>query len=422
MKKFLLFAIAVATVAISCTKSEVVKAPGRGREITFDSYVGKAPVTKAESADLDYLKQEVYDEDGNRLENLKGGFQVYAFLHNEILPSVDTLTGEETVIDVSKVGTVTPYMNKTVNWVETVADDPETEADETEGKWDYPGVVYWPDHSTNRKLAFAAYALNAEKLMTFEDDVNTSTGKSYTKFSYTVPSAIADQKDLMVTPFLPNQGLDGSANTAPVQLNFKHLLSRVGFEVVANQGGDVVIDIQEVTMYGKFPKTGNVDLKGTGAIEPVTTGEGAAFEEEYTLFPGTEHFTTTSSVDPTPIYAKWPTPGTEPAGSVNNDASNRYMMIMPTTLEANVEGADPVSYIEVQYQLTDDEVRKARVSLDSWTFAPGKSYTFVFKISTTSIEFDVVVDSWTEFFEEKDEEGNFVNGNGVYTLIPIIEE
>lgn len=410
MKKALFFVVAIAAVAISCTESEVVKAPGRGREISFDTYVGKTPVTKAESADLNYLKQSLESS---------GGFQVYAFLHQEILPSPDPVTGEETYIDVSNIGVATPYMNKIVNWVETVSDNPETEdVDESEGKWDYDGVVYWPDQSTNRKLAFAAYAKNAEHLMTFEDDERTATGKSYTKFSYTVPSAIADQKDLMVTPFLPNEGLDGSATTAPVQIFFKHLLSRVGFEVVANQEGNVVIDIQEVTMHGKFPKTGNVDLKGAGAIVP-TTGEGADFEDNYTLFSGTEHFTTTSSLVPAPIYAKWATE--EITDSPNLDASNRYMMIMPTTLEANVEGAEPVSFIEVKYQLTDDISRTARVSLDSWTFAPGKSYTFVFKISTTSIEFDVVVDSWTEFFEETDPSGNLANGNGVYTLVPIIE-
>lgn len=413
MKKSLLFMIAIAAVAISCTKSEVVKAPGRGREISFDTYVGKTPVTKAESADLKYLKQALEDE---------GGFQVYAFLHNEILPSVNPETGLEDVIDVTNVGTSTPYMNKIVEWVETVADDPETEADESEGKWDYPGVVYWPDHSTKRKLAFAAYAKNAEHLMTFEDDEYTATTKSYTKFSYTVPAEVADQKDLMVTPFLPNKGLDGSATTAPVPILFKHLLSRVGFEVVANQDGDVVIDIQEVTMYGKFPKIGKVDLKGAGVIEPVTTGEDAVFEDKYTLFPGNEHFTTQSSVTSTPIFANWVpnTEATEPAEVASTDDTNRYMMIMPATLEANVEGEEPVSYIEVKYQLTDADVQVARVSLDSWNFAPGKSYTFVFKVSTTSIEFDVVVDSWTEFFEETNEEGGLANGNGVFTLIPII--
>ena len=73
MKKALFFIVALASVAIGCTKSEVIKAPGRGREIKFDNYVGKTPVTKAESVDLDYLKQAIEDE---------GGVQVYAFLHN----------------------------------------------------------------------------------------------------------------------------------------------------------------------------------------------------------------------------------------------------------------------------------------------------------------------------------------------------
>ena len=91
MKKTLFFIVALAAVAIGCTKSEVVKAPGRGREVKFDSYVGKSPLTKAESADLAYLQREIANE---------GGFQVYAFLHNAIPQTENPETGE---IDYSEI-------------------------------------------------------------------------------------------------------------------------------------------------------------------------------------------------------------------------------------------------------------------------------------------------------------------------------
>ena len=424
MKKALLFIVALAAVAISCTKSEVVKAPGRGREVKFDSYVGKSPLTKAESADLAYLQREIANE---------GGFQVYAFLHNAIPQTENPETGEIDYTDISKIGTVSAYMNKVVNWVGATTDDPTTEdVDETKpGYWDYAGVVYWPDHTTQRKLAFAAYALNAQHLMAF-DDAETVTGKSFTNFTYTVPDAIKDQKDLLVTPFLPNQGLSENANAAPVQLNFKHLLSRVGFQVVANQDGDVEIDIQEVTLHGKFPKQGTVDLRGKAVITPLVA-DGSEFATSYTLFPTDNHFVTLSSTVPADIYEnKIVTEETSESGEKvttttdSDDKSSRYMMIMPSTQPtaavdgAIPEGTDPGAFLEVQYQLTEADVQKARVSLDGWNFAAGKSYNFIFKVSTSSIEFTVEVESWNEHFGAA-ADGTYPNGNGVFTLTPIIE-
>ena len=430
MKKTLFFIVALAAVAIGCTKSEVVKAPGRGREVKFDTYVGKTPLTKAESADLAYLQRELTSE---------GGFQVYAFLHNAIPQTQNPETGEIDYTDISKIGTVSAYMNKVVNWVgpETIVDETTGETTTKAGYWDYPGVVYWPDHTTQRKLAFAAYALNAQHLMTFED-AETVTGKSFTNFTYSVPDAIKEQKDLLVTPFLPNQGLSENANAAPVQLDFKHLLSRVGFQVVANQDGDVEIDIQEVTLHGKFPKQGTVDLRGKAEITPLVA-EGSEFATSYTLFPTDNHFVTLSSTVPADIFENKivttetttnedGTPGeTITKTTDSDDKSNRYMMIMPSVQSKNSdaegqysEGVLPGAYIEVQYQLPEADVQKARVSLDGWEFKPGTSYNFIFKVSTSSIEFTVEVESWNEHFGAA-ADGTYPNGNGIFTLTPIVE-
>ena len=433
MKKALFFIVALASVAIGCTKSEVIKAPGRGREIKFDNYVGKTPVTKAESVDLDYLKRTLEEQ---------GGVQVYAFLHNYVEPTTDVPAGEEVYkgndeyVDVSGIPTNSAYLDKVLTW------------DTVNSKWDYPGVVYWPDYSKSRKLAFAAYALNVKDNIVWDEDPNVPYNEksrhpekqSYTKFTYTVPDAVKDQKDLLVTPFLPNQGLDENANAQAVQLNFKHLLSRVGFQVVANQDGDVDIDIKEVTLHGNFPTQGKVNLKGSGVIDPITT-EDAKYVTKYDFFPTDNYFTTQSSENPVNIFENRIvsnkteiTDGeggeTQTTVKESTDDSNRFMMIMPSTqattgttdAEGNVTFADgvlPGAYIEVVYQLTDADVQTARVSLDGFKFEAGKSYTFRFKVSTLSIEFDVTVDSWLEHFEEKDENGNLTNGDGTYTLMPI---
>ena len=430
MKKALFIIVALASVAIGCTKSEVVKAPGRGREIKFDTYVGKTPMTKAESADLAYVQRELA---------AGGGFQVYAFLHNAIPYTPDPETGDTTYLNVSSVGTSTAYMDKVVSWQGPELPDTTQGTPGHNGFWDYKGVVYWPDHTTSRKLAFAAYGLNADvtvdgvKLIQWESDetvagndkANHPAGQSYTKFTYTVPTTVADQKDLLVAPFLVNQGLSENTEAAPVAINFKHLLSRIGYQVVANQTTDEVeIDIQEIKLIGKFPKSGKVDLKGTGVIEPILD----VVDTLYTFFPDSSHFVTTSNEVPTDIYANAGLAPVDSLGTVKPDASNRFLMIMPSqqdTVAVNgvlPEKTLPGAYIEVDYQLTDAEPQKARVSLDGWNFAAGKSYTFIFKVSTYAIEFEVKVENWNEHFTAVPEGGKPNEGNGYFTLTPIVGE
>lgn len=406
MKKVLFFIVALASVAVGCTKSEVVKAPGRGREIKFDTYVGKTPETKAETADLRYIHRSV--ENG-------GGFQVFGFLHEPINEEMVDNEMVYTQTELDKIGTTKAYMNKVVTWAQTTADDPNTPEYDPIGAYDYQGVVYWPDYSTQRKLAFAAYGLNVtDNIEWVADDKVTDTahaGKSYTQFTYTVPEAVADQKDLIVAEFLPNMGL--SAPTSPneetsaatVTFDFKHLLSRISFQVFANQNSEnVKIDIQEVriTNTSYFPEQGTVDLKGPGVITPIT-GEGAQTHQTYELFPETDFFRTSSNMVASDIYAN-----TDADGNAITDAdpANRYMMIMPCKIG---EG----SYIQVKYQLTDSDPYEAKVNIDQLgSFLPGTSYIFKFKVSTTSIEFGVDIQDWTEYFQGE-------NGDGTQNLIPL---
>ena len=65
MKKFFFSICALASI-VSCSKSEVINAPGAGQEIAFDTYFGKA-ATKA----LAYKTANLHAD----------GFQVLAFDH-----------------------------------------------------------------------------------------------------------------------------------------------------------------------------------------------------------------------------------------------------------------------------------------------------------------------------------------------------
>jgi hypothetical protein len=76
---------------------------------------------------------------------------------------------------------------------------------------------------------------------------------------------------------------------------------------------------------------------------------------------------------------------TEPTAT-STDASNRYMMIMPQTVQN--------ATIEVVYQLTGGIEQKAEIPLNQ-TFEPGKAYEFQFTISTVAVDFNVIVNDWT---------------------------
>ena len=70
MKRFIFSAIALMVVTTACTESGLIDAPQfYGSRIAFDTYIGKAPITKAESVDLSYLES-----------NASGGARVYAFM------------------------------------------------------------------------------------------------------------------------------------------------------------------------------------------------------------------------------------------------------------------------------------------------------------------------------------------------------
>ena len=246
MKKTLLFIVALAAVAVGCTKSEVVKAPGHNKEIKFATYVGKTPATKAMSGDLAYLQSFTSEQTPS--------FHVNAFIHTEVdkdaatgLPNISTISmssgaymdkdvwwvssesqlgiPEETTslkvifsesvdqpaLEGSYVGTIpqgwTDAYSPRANWYATSALTVTSEGGSTTaawgawtitaitsennanalGGWDYPGTVYWPDANSSRKLAFSAYSLNVKNDIKFETTADGVTANTpYSAFTYFV--------------------------------------------------------------------------------------------------------------------------------------------------------------------------------------------------------------------------------------------
>jgi hypothetical protein len=264
MKRFIFSAIALMLAATACTESGIIDTPALyGNAIVFDTYIGKTPVTKAVSFSENELKES--------------GVQIYAFCK-----------------DASGIDYTDTYLNGQLQYAS--------------GWAYYEGTssvdAYWPE---NYDLAFAAYSLNVEP------EVSDSF-----EFDFTVADAVSDQVDLLVTPLLAMSA--NSNGDTQVTLDFKHLLSRVGYSVYATNGG-IDIEIQNVVLNGKFPKKGKVDLKSEEAKITPYAGDDDEFAEQYIYFEDSQSFSIDaddcllSGNGPQPIYV--------------GEENERFMMIMP---------------------------------------------------------------------------------------------
>ena len=420
MKRFFFSLIALAAVAASCTQSALVETPDLfGTEVSFSPYTGRTPVTKAtQIADADAL-------------NADGGFNILCYLNKggedprEYLNARVTKSGsaeieiadndmEKTIYSTSEAKpTLTgAYDGSTIpeGWTDDKVTGSvwralsEKDSDGvwsewkiseilTGGYWDYPGTIYWPDSQSSSTLSFVAfssnvygpdYAIDTEtEAEADRDDLIEWTDEDLIKFS--VPETVADQVDFLATSFLDGLSLNNTPS-GMVNLYFKHLLSRVGFKLQANQDNNVQITISDVTLSGTMPTSGTLDIRNTSApFLTLGTPDGAS----YSLMEGWSDFVVKSSKNPVQIINQ--------ASGANTD--DCYMMIMPHTSTNDK--------INVTYQLQGAEEKQASVDLAGFNFVAGKAYEFVLKVSTSSIEF---------YVEESDWNNGTVNNS--YPLVP----
>lgn len=383
MKRFIFSVCALAAVVVGCTKSEVINRPHAEEPIQFNPYTGRIPVTKGTAADIQALGTS--------------GFQVYAFMYSG--------TNSDGVYD------TTPYMDKVVT--------------NTDGKgWTYSGNAYWPGSNL---LNFIAYGLNTGNLVTPTEQEHI--------INYTVPVAVADQRDLLVAKYQSGMKYDEENDNGTVNFTFSHLLSRIGFSLVTKKSNPILVSVEQVDMVGDFYSAGQVDLAAAKlttikigeteyeANRPFITPTGTAAETTYSLLPisdeHTSSFTSIGAENGAPIFDNsmlWVKDYGTKTDSADDDVykadesateedeaqaaaneKNRYMMIIP------VEGSVHNAVLKVKYFLpgagtfaSDD------VDLSNVNFEAGKSYDFKLKVSTNGISFDVTVEDWDVTGEDKD--------------------
>lgn len=357
MKKYIFTAIVFATAAFGCTKSNLVELPqSQETPITFEVYNGKTPISKATSI----IGATGNPDNGESLAEA-GGFHVTAFKHPD-----------GTTIDHTD-----DYFDKDVTW------------SSSSSTWTTDYVVFWPGDTP---LDFVAYGLNAKK--TVNETRNEITNDyptlvfdegSFTDFTYTVPAAVADQEDLVVSG-MKTTSLSAT-NGGTIQFQMEHVLSRIGFKV--NVSGSAAVVINEITLYGAFSTSGTVDLTATTpAIAPLKNDQEEVVKTptSYSLLPGDISFS--------------PEAG-QTQQIHSGTAENCYMMIIPGEVGNYDESTKP--YIHIEYTLGGVEDEKdIPLTLDNtatganMVFEAGKAYEYLFTISAAKIDFTGSVMDWDE--------------------------
>jgi hypothetical protein len=394
MKKYIFLFIVAVTSVISCTKGGLLETPASYADrITFEPYIGKAPVTKAENADFAFLKTGI--------ENTpySGGFEVLAFEHKADGTAPDSF--------------ITEYMDVNVGWTDA--------SDDEEAGWVCDVVYYWPE---DQSLSFAAVGLNAVKggCLARQSDM--------VSYTFEVKPYASQQVDLIVAPY--QTGWNAKKNDGIVNLKFEHLLSRIGFKVqstAATEGVDIAI--RSIKLCGAFPTYADLNLslvdENGKPFVSAKDGENEHFTYEYSLFDNSTYSFSVSSTDcydsPAEIYPnsrlnaeaetiEWkPIYADDETDAIAKAKNRRYMMVMPCTQTSAAN-----AHLEVVYQLTEGDMRTASVPLGNITFAPNTTYEFILSVSTATIEFDATLEK-TEWDRAQDENGNYLP-NEVIPLFP----
>lgn len=350
MKKSLFAILAVAACFASC--SEVIDSPVVDNPITFDNYVGKDAQTRAAV-----------------ISNVSTVY-VNAYLHKK-----ESTAG---------AGFKANFMSQ-----QTV-----TKTTSTDGavSWTYTPVKYWP--ASDQAVDFVAWIDDARENVpsniTIRQTETTGSAKQYSDMmDFVVNSDIQKQTDLLVAE--PVLDKNNAGDNEPINLHFKHLLSRIGFEIVATgvpgvEDQTTIVTLDNITLSGSFANNGTVQMTKS----PVVI-EGTPAETSYTLTGvhfGWTNIESTQGFDETNIIRGGTTP----------NLSDSYLMIIPT-------GATP-NKINVKYTVTtkdsegntsgDPIVNSADFSLTGVQYQPGKAYKYIFYITMEGITFDVVVDEWDE--------------------------
>lgn len=358
-KRLFLGILALAAVAVSCSKDVVVNEIPQEQPIEFGTYLGRDAQTKAGIMNLDGLK-------ANNV-----GFGVYAYY-----------TVEDTYNSDNASGTVLNFMNDThVTWEDVV--------DPNEDYWTYSPSKYWPN-TDGHKLTFFAYAPagnNNNNIITKPENPATDNTKGDPKITFSVNATVSQQTDLLFAQN-NNTNVTKATNGGNVDFIFKHALSRIGFKAKTNIISDETtsVSINSIKINGKFYKSGKLNLNGgTWDIAEAETYNSLNVNSSDLNETSVPHGGTSKDLN---------------EDSEGSDPDKGYIMIIPQNFDGTTD--DKAFTITVNYTVTttDNSIGNSVITHEVTTvqkacnFLQGKAYTFNLTIGLNAITFDAEVEDW----------------------------
>lgn len=367
MKKSLFAIFAVAACFASC--SEVIDSPVVDNPITFDNYVGKDATTRA-----------------SVIKNVKS-VNVNAYLH-----PATTTKGADFKANFMSEQAIT-------------SEDGEN--------WTYSPMKYWP--ATDQAIDFVGWIPDGKTPSNISiRKVPSEGGKELygNWMDFTVQPEIKNQSDLIVAEPCLDENKVG--DNSSISLVFKHLLSRIGFEIIATNvpgptSEETVVELSHIKLSGAFPTAGEVNMVSSPIKIVGLSANTPTANDDPTVYTLTgEHFgwrdnTIEKIEDDTKINV------IRSGKSSNSDDS--YIMLIPSKPEKI-----NVTYTVKTYEVEKDEngspvMKDGKVvktqsgetmtntkdfDLSTTEFEAGKAYKFIFYITMAGISFDVEVENWDE--------------------------
>ncbi len=362
MKKIFFATLAVAALALSCQKNEVVvENPTLNQAIEFSTYSANAPQTKGVIMDDTKLKND--------------SFGITAFY-----------TGTMPMADWTK--TTPNFMhNQLVSYNVT--------------SWAYTPIKYWPtmDDDMVSFYAYAPYANSTNGIVLPAKDKATDV----TSLTFTVADKAADMIDFVAANAIDEtQNQNAEGGRGPVTFNFHHELSRLAFMVKASENlvsnTHIFLKSAELVADGTFYKSATYTWSDTeGALG--TWSNKTAMTGNYNLWTSVEKtdvevggYTNTDVVDITSATAK------------NLLGTGEYLFLIPETAKDGAGSTTGSLRVKFTYDIVTPDANLAAghsitpaekiVDLPAALLKQNTAYNITFTFNMDQIEVTGSVTAW----------------------------
>ena len=264
--------------------------------------------------------------------------------------------------------------------------------------WSYTPQQFWPVNA----LSFVAFTPNDYSAIS-ANTASCTSGVAAVASTVSIPSAVANQKDLMYAA--KHEATKGSTGNVP--LVFQHALSQIVFKGKLNSAQAVTkATIAEISL---------VNVASDGVINFNSTADGT-FPAVSSL--GTQNVTyTLATADLTKSVFEYATDGATAADITKSDDATKQnaFMLLPQQLLAggtlvkpgSAAPTDGKSYLKVRAQLEKDGVVILGDAATDAIYIPintlwerSKKYTYIIEFNGSSaltpITFSVTAEDWTD--------------------------